>query len=106
MPTIVDVARLAGVSTATVSRVINSPALVSEDTKCKVHQAMAACRYKYNALAKGFVTRRSSTIGLIVPGITNAIFAESTRGVQDVAARHGFQVILAIRTTNTIKRRR
>ncbi|UCD82036.1 MAG: LacI family DNA-binding transcriptional regulator [Desulfobacterales bacterium] len=94
MSTIRDVARLARVSTATVSRVINSPDKVNIKTRERVNQAMKACRYKYNALARGFVTKKSNTIGLIVPAITNPIFAESTRGVQDFANEHGYQVIL------------
>jgi LacI family transcriptional regulator len=94
MSTIRDVARIAGVSTATVSRVINSPEVVRPATRNRVTKAMKACRYQYNALARGFVTQQSCTLGLIVPSITNAIFAESIRGVQDVAHREGYQVLL------------
>ena len=94
MSTIRDVAKIARVSTATVSRVINSPAKVSARTRDRVHRAMKACRYNYNALARGFVTKKSDTIGLIVPAITNPIFAESTRGVQDFTNDNGYQVIL------------
>ena len=94
MSTIRDVARIAGVSTATVSRVINSPEKVGIKTRERVSRAMDVCRYKYNALARGFATRRSHTLGLIVPTITNPIFAESTRGVQDFANEQGYQVIL------------
>jgi len=94
MSTIRDVAKLAEVSTATVSRVINSPDRVSSQTRNRVNQAMKACRYKYNALARGFVTKKSRTIGLVLPAITNPIFAESTRGVQDFANDNGYHVIL------------
>ncbi len=94
MSTMVDVARLAGVSTATVSRVLNDPDRVKTETRETVLRAIASCGYQYNALARGFVTKRSNTIGVIVPSITNAIFAESIAGVQEVAARHGYQVIL------------
>lgn len=95
MSTIRDVARVAGVSTATVSRVINAPEAVSKATRERVRRAMQVCRYKYNALARGFVTKRSHTLGLIIPTITNPIFAESTRGAQDLANEKGYQVILA-----------
>jgi DNA-binding LacI/PurR family transcriptional regulator len=95
MSTIRDVARVAGVSTATVSRVINAPEAVSKATRERVRRAMQVCRYKYNALARGFVTKRSHTLGLIIPTITNPIFAESTRGAQDFANEKGYQVILA-----------
>ncbi len=94
MSTILDVAKLANVSTATVSRVINSPDNVRPKTRERVYRAMKTCRYKYNALARGFVTKRSHTIGLIIPTITNPVFSESTRGVQDVANANGYQVIL------------
>ncbi|WP_228854638.1 LacI family DNA-binding transcriptional regulator [Desulfomarina profundi] len=94
MSTILDVAKLAGVSTATVSRVINSPEAVREETRDKVTEAMKLCKYKYNALARGFVTKQSNTIGLIIPTINNPVFAESTRGVQDYADRNNIQVLL------------
>lgn len=94
MSTILDVARLAGVSTATVSRVINSPDSVRASTREKVLQAMNTCNYKYNALARGFVTKKSNTIGLIIPTISNSVFAESTRGVQEYADQKGLKVIL------------
>jgi len=94
MSTIRDVAKIAGVSTATVSRVINSPEAVSLETRDRVAKAMKACRYQYNALARGFVTKQSYTLGLIVPSITNPTFAESIRGVQDFAHRAGYQVLL------------
>ena len=94
MSTIVDVAKAAGVSTATVSRVINTPGAVRESTRDRVHQAMKLCNYRYNALARGFVTKRTHTIGLIIPTITNPGFAESTRGIQDRADDAGLSVLL------------
>ncbi|MEN8191061.1 MAG: LacI family DNA-binding transcriptional regulator [Thermodesulfobacteriota bacterium] len=94
MSTIVDVAKLAGVSTATVSRVINSPHSVRERTREKVIRAMKICNYKYNALARGFATKQSNTIGLVIPAISNPVFAESAQGVQDYAAGRKVQVIL------------
>lgn len=93
-PTIHDVARLAGVSIATVSRVLNTPDQVSDVRVVRVRRAMEECGYRYNDLARGFATRRTHTLGLIVPSITNPVFAESTRGVQDYAARLGHQVLI------------
>lgn len=94
MSTIIDVARVANVSTATVSRVINAPDTVREDTRKQVNRAMKLCNYKYNALARGFATKRSHIIGLIIPTITNPIFAESVRGVQDHIEASGYRVVL------------
>ncbi len=94
MTTIRDVAQLAQVSTATVSRVISSPHLVQEKTKLRVQEAMRTCNYQYNGLAKSFVTKQSSIIGVIIPSITNPIFAESTRGIQAVAREHSYHIIL------------
>ncbi|WP_136810067.1 LacI family DNA-binding transcriptional regulator [Desulfosediminicola flagellatus] len=94
MSTVLDVARLAGVSTATVSRVINTPDSVREKTREKVLLAMEKCNYKYNALARGFATKRSNTIGLIIPTISNSVFAESTLGVQEYADQKNIRVIL------------
>lgn len=94
MSTVLDVARLAGVSTATVSRVINTPDSVREKTRKKVLLAMEKCNYKYNALARGFATKRSNTIGLIIPTISNSVFAESTMGVQEYADQKNIRVIL------------
>ncbi len=94
MATIIDVAKIAGVSTATVSRVINFPGQVKPETRERVERAMKVCRYQYNALARGFVTKKTNTIGLIMPTISNPVFAESTRGIQDIAAKNGFHVIL------------
>lgn len=94
MSTIPDVAGLAGVSTATVSRIINSPDSVREETREKVFLAMGKCNYKYNALARGFVTKRSNTIGLIIPTINNPVFADSTLGVQEYGDTKNIRVIL------------
>lgn len=94
MATILDVAKIAGVSTATVSRVINSPDRVKAGTRERVERAMKVCRYQYNALARGFVTKKTNTIGLIMPTISNPVFAESTRGIQDVAGQAGVHVVL------------
>ena len=92
--TIKDVARLAGVSIATVSRVINSPETVKKETRETVLTAMKESGYTYNTLARSLSTRKSLSIGLIVPSITNPIFAESTLGIQDCANNFGYTVLL------------
>ncbi|MBI3962744.1 MAG: LacI family DNA-binding transcriptional regulator [Deinococcus sp.] len=89
-----DVAKLAGVSPATVSRVLNRPELVAERLRDQVHRAMARLGYAPNALARGLRTRHTGVLGLIVPDIAHPFFAEVVRGVEDVASREGYRVFL------------
>jgi LacI family transcriptional regulator len=92
--TIADVARLAGVSTMTVSRVINAKSDVGSATRARVEEAIAALEYRPSAMARGLSTRRSKTIGLLVPDITNPFFPAIVRGAEDVAWAEGHAVSL------------
>ena len=94
-PTIEDVARRAGVSRQTVSRVINDRNWVSPDARERVLQAVRELGYRRNALAGGLRSGRTPTIGLLISNILNPLFAGEARGVQDVADGHDYQVILA-----------
>ena len=58
-------------------------------------RAMRRCDYRYNYVAKVFATQRTNTLGLVIPTITNTVFADSTRGLQDEATRRGYQVLMA-----------
>jgi LacI family transcriptional regulator len=93
--TIADVARLAGVSTMTVSRVINAKSDVGTATRARVEEAIATLEYRPSAMARGLSTRRSKTIGLLVPDITNPFFPAIVRGAEDVAWREGYAVSLS-----------
>lgn len=92
--TIVEIARLAGVSVATVSRVINNPEKVAEETRVNVLKIMEENNYVYNALAGGLANKNTRTLGLIIPTITNPVFALSTNGIQTEAAREKYSVLL------------
>lgn len=92
--TMLRVAKLANVSIATVSRVINDPERVAPATRERVLSAMRQLNYSYNALAGGLSRRRTMTLGLIIPTITNPIFAESTKGVQDLATDKGYSLLI------------
>ncbi len=92
--TIHDVARKAHVSVATVSRVLNSPSLVREITRNRVLKAMKDTHYVYNALAGGLSARRTTILGVIIPTITNPVFATVTKGIQDYARERGYSIIL------------
>lgn len=94
MATIKDVAERAGVSVMTVSRVINNSRYVSQETREKVEQAMKELGYVPNALAHGLITKKTHVLGLIVSDITNPFFTTIARGVEDVAIRNGFNIIL------------
>lgn len=93
-PTITDVAVRAGVSRQTVSRVINGRTWVASQTKARVLDAINGLGYRRNALASGLRSGRSHTIGMMVSNILNPFFAAEVRGVQDVAAAAGYQVIV------------
>jgi len=95
LPTIRDVARKARVSIATVSRVINnSPHQVGRETREKVLRAVQELDYRPNALAQGLIMKRSMTVGIIIPDISNPYYAEIVRGIQDAADRAGYAIVL------------
>ncbi len=89
-----DVARLAGVSTSTVSGVINNSVVVSPQRKARVLAAMSALDYQPDAIARSLKTGRSNAIGVIVPDITNAFYPEVIRGVELAAQAAGYSVLL------------
>lgn len=90
MVTIKDVATRAGVSTSTVSHIINNTRFVSEETRAKVLKAIQELNYYQNAQAKGLVTGRSHIIGLIVSDITNPFFQKGLRIPQDISVMEGW----------------
>ncbi|SEA73069.1 LacI family transcriptional regulator [Thalassobacillus cyri] len=94
MATIRDVAKQAGVSVATVSRVINKLERVNPDTKQKVLDAIEKLNYKPNDVARSLYQRKSKMIALIVPDITNPYFPELARAVEDVANRSDYTFVL------------
>lgn len=89
-----DVARLAGVSTSTVSAVINGTVSVSAGRKAKVIRAMAALDYEPDAIARSLKTGRSNAIGIVVPDITNVFFPDVVRGAEEAAQEAGYSVLL------------
>lgn len=94
-PNIDDVALLACVSTATVSRVFNRPSSVREALRRRVIDAVAALGYVPHAGARALKLQRSGTIGAIFPTIDNAIFANSIDALQSRLARNGLQLLIA-----------
>lgn len=94
MATIRDVAKLAGVSVATVSRVLNQNGYVNEETEKRVRKAIQALNYKPNEVARTLFKKTSKTIGLIVPDISNPFFPELVRAIEDVMNIYDYTVIL------------
>jgi len=93
--TIYDVAKKSGLSTATVSRVLNNVDYpVSEEVRAKVLKAAHELDYKPNLLGKYLKTRSNNEIGVIIPNITNYYYPQLLLGVHDVAAQRGYQIIL------------
>lgn len=88
-----DVAELAGVSTATVSHVINGTRFVREETRQKVLSAIETLNYQPSALARGLATNSTQTVGLVISDIANPFFTAVARGVQDEIHQHGFHTI-------------
>ncbi len=85
--TIHDVARIAGVGTGTVSRVINNSAGVKPDTRKKVLSAIAQLNYRPNPIARSMISKRTGAIGVIVPFFTRPFNTELLRAVQAALSR-------------------
>lgn len=94
MPTIRDVAKRAGVSSATVSHTLNGTRHVEPETRERVLRAIAEIGYRPNQLARGLRQRRTGTIGLIIPDNTNPFFAEMARSIEDAGFSRGYNVML------------
>jgi len=92
--TIRDVARHAGVSPMTVSRVINRSPSVSSTTRSRVEQSIAELGYIPSRLARGLSAQRTGTLALIVPDVANPFFTLIVRGSEDVARRAGYRLLL------------
>lgn len=93
--TISDVAKLAGVSTATVSHTINNTRYVSSETKEKVFSAIQELGYTPDASARSFRTGKKKTIGFIVPDISNKFFATMIESVEHYLSAQGYHLIVA-----------
>lgn len=95
LPNIEDVARAAGVSTATVSRALNKPESVREPLRMRVLQAITALGYVPHAGARALKLQRSGTVGAVFPTIDNAIFAKAIDALQQRLADAGLQLLIA-----------
>ena len=94
MTSIKQVAAAAGVSTATVSRVLANKSNVSREARTRVDAAIAQLGYRPNLVARSLRSQRSNTIGLLVSDIRNPFFTEVGRAVEDAAYERGFRVVM------------
>ncbi|MEW9051903.1 MAG: catabolite control protein A [Neobacillus sp.] len=93
--TIYDVAREANVSMATVSRVVNGNPNVKPVTRKKVLEVIERLGYRPNAVARGLASKKTTTVGVIIPDISNIFFAELARGIEDIATMYKYNIILS-----------
>lgn len=92
--TIYDVAREAKVSMATVSRVVNGNNNVRKETRERVEEVIKRLHYQPNAVAQGLASKKTTTVGLIVPELTNLYFAELSKGIDDIALLYKYNIII------------
>jgi LacI family transcriptional regulator len=104
-PTLRDVAQLAGVHPATASRALNPQTrpLVNGDTARKVLRAAESLGYQPNPIARSLKTARTTTIGVVIPDLTNPLFPPIVRGIEDVLAPAGYSALI-VNTDNDPKR--
>ncbi|WP_066396847.1 catabolite control protein A [Cytobacillus eiseniae] len=93
--TIYDVAREANVSMATVSRVVNGNPNVKPATRKKVVEVIERLGYRPNAVARGLASKKTTTVGVIIPDISSTFFAELARGIEDIATMYKYNIILS-----------
>lgn len=93
-PTIRDVAKLAGVSISTVSRVMNAPEAVAEGKRLRVLKAIEQLQYQPNSFARGLIYRKSFTLGLLIPDIESMYYAGMIRGMQDACIKLGYSLMI------------
>ena len=92
--TIKDIARIAGVSTSTVSRALSNSPELSEQTRQRILEICRREGYRVNALARSLICNKTNVIGLIVPEVTNPFYAELSLGIETHARSLGYIVIL------------
>ena len=95
MVTLSDVAKKAGVSPSTVSRVVNHNGFVSKDVADRVRTALAELDYRPNIVARSFRSKTTMTIGVVVSDLTNLYFMDALRGVEEVLSSEGYLLLIA-----------
>jgi len=94
MPDIIDVAKLAGVSKSTVSRVLGNSGPVKQETRTKIENAMKELNYTPNYFAQGIKTGKTKTVAIILPDSTNLFYNELLVGIEDVLLKNGYMMLI------------
>lgn len=103
--TINDVAREAGVSITTVSRVLNNNYPVKKETREKIESAIERLNYNPNTIARGLIMKKTSVIGIVVPGITNLFFPTIVEAIDEIIRREGYSISLNSSGGNPVEER-
>ncbi|MBF7016837.1 catabolite control protein A [Staphylococcus durrellii] len=101
--TIYDVAREARVSMATVSRVVNGNQNVKPETRDKVNAVIEKLNYRPNAVARGLASKRTTTVGVIIPDISNVYYSQLARGLEDIATMYKYHSIISNSDNDPVK---
>lgn len=104
--TIKDVAKTAGVSTATVSNVLTQKKYVSDEVTLKVKAAMKELNYQPNSIARSLKVKKTFRVGIMVPDITNPFFGEIVESAEKVANSRGFQISLCTTENSAVKEKK
>src|SRR4051794_26685904 len=106
--TLREVAKLAGVSPATVSRALQprTRALVKEETARRIEEIARVAEYSPNSLARGLKTKRSLSVGVIIPDLTNPLFPPMVRGIQDRLEEHAYSTLVVSTDADPDRERR
>lgn len=103
MATIKDVAKVAGVTVTTVSRVLNNRGYISDTTRKKVQEAMNELNYQPNEIARSLFRRKSNIIGVIVPNVSHPFFSELTNYIEYYAYEFGYKVLICNSYQDSVK---
>ncbi|MGH1565462.1 LacI family DNA-binding transcriptional regulator [Mumia sp. DW29H23] len=101
--TLTDVARLAGVSSQTVSRTLRTPTEVSDETRARVESAVRESGYVPNLTARGLASNSSKLVATIIPSISTSIFAETLDAATEVLSTSGYELVLGINGYDTVR---
>jgi LacI family transcriptional regulator len=100
MPTVADVARLAGVGAITVSRVVNETSYVSAEKKKKIQEAIRKLGYRPNQAARILKGNRAKMIGLIIPDLADPFFGKCAAAIEEYASSHGYMTLIVASNRN------